>query len=89
MVNKPFVVTAPIAIMLLAAPMMGSADDAPQPVDEDKQSIAVMNDGVKQQAVRSLPRKRARSSELYENLDCFYEENKAEQECREDDSSVR
>jgi hypothetical protein len=89
MLHARFVVTAPIAIMLLVAPVMGSADDPPLPGDADNQSIAVMHDGDTQEDTHSLSGKRARSSEMYETLDCFYEENKAEKDCREDKSGTR
>ncbi len=89
MLHTQFVIAAPFAIMLLLAPMMGSADDPPLPVDEDSQPVAVIRNDVMQEDTHSLSMKRARTSERYETLDCFYEENKAEQECREDDSSTR
>ena len=89
MLRTQFVVTAPVAIMLLVAPMMGSADDPPPPADEDSQSVAVMHDDDTQEDTHSLPGKRARSSEMYETLDCFYEEKKAEKEYSEDKSGSR
>lgn len=89
MLHTQSFVTASVAIMLLAVPLLAAADDAPPPVDEDNQSIAVMHDGDTQEGAHSLSSMRARSSERYETLDCFYEENKAEKDCREDKSTTR
>ncbi len=90
MTHTHFVNTALIAFTLCAAPMISFADDQPLPANVDSQNIAVVRDGdVKKDDTYSLSSKRARSPERAESTDCFYEENKAEQDCRGVKSGTR
>ncbi len=87
--------TALMAFTLLAMPMISSADEPslaaqPQPVDTDSQPIAaVRTDANIKEDTHSLASKRARAQERPQGIDCFYEENKAEKDCRRDQSSTR
>ncbi len=90
MTHTHFVTTALVACTLFSAPMISSAEDQPQPADVDSQNIAVVHDGdVKKDDTYSLSNKRARAPERAESIDCFYEENKAEQDCRGVKSGTR
>ena len=90
MKHRHFLATVLIAFTLFAAPMISSAVDKPQAADADNLAIGVVRDGdVKKDDAYSLSNKRARSTEKNESTDCFYEENKAEQDCRGDKSGTR
>ena len=95
MTHTHFFGTALIAFTLFATPMISSADDLslaaqPPPADTDSQPIAVVHSGdAKKEDAYSLASKRAHSPEPAEGVDCFYEENKAEKDCRRDKSSTR
>jgi hypothetical protein len=90
MTHTHFVTSALIAFTLLAAPMISFADDQPPPADADEQAIAAVRDGaVKKDDAYSLSTKRARSAVKGESTDCFYEENKAEEDCRGVKSGTR
>lgn len=90
MTHTQSVTTALIAFTLFSAPMISSADDQPQPADADNQAVAVVRDGdIKKDDAYSLSSKRARSTVKNESTDCFYEENKAEQDCRGVKSGTR
>lgn len=90
MTHTHFVSTALVAFTLFAAPMVTSADDQPQPANADNQAIVVVHEGdVKKDDTYSISSKRARSPERSEGVDCFYEENKAEKDCRGGKSGTR
>jgi predicted outer membrane protein len=90
MTHTHFVTGTLLSITLFAAPMANSADEQPLPTDADKQAITVVHDGdVNQDDAHGLAGKRARSPERVEGIDCFYEENKAEKDCRDSKDSAR
>lgn len=85
-----FVTTALMLFTLLAAPSMSSADDQPIQAEADNLDKAVVrNDEVKKGEVRTVYSKKTQSVERAEGVDCFYEENKSESDCRRTKSGQR
>jgi hypothetical protein len=68
---------------LLTVPVIGLAEDQPPVADANKQTVAVVRNGdAKHDDTSSFSSKRMQSTERNDGIDCFYEENKAERECR-------
>jgi hypothetical protein len=84
------VTTALISFTLFAAPSMSSSDSQPSQTDLENQTIEVVRDGANRKVEsRTLSSKRAEYSESNESVDCFYEDNKAHQDCSRDKSGQR
>lgn len=87
--------TALMICTLLAIPMISSAGESSLtsqslPIDTDSQPItAVRSDASIKEDAHSLASKRARAQERPQGVDCFFEENKAEKDCRGEQASTR
>jgi hypothetical protein len=84
------VTTAFISFTLFAAPSMSSSDSQPSQTDLEKQAIEMARDGANSKVEsRTLSSKRAEYLETNESVDCFYDDNKAHQDCSGDKSGQR
>lgn len=84
------VTTALISFTLYAAPSMSSPGSQPSQTDLEKRAIEMASDGaISKVESRTLSSKRAEYSESNESVDCFYEDNKAHQDCSGDKSGQR
>ena len=90
MSHTHFVTSAIFAFTLIAASMISTAEDLPKTTDKDSQTVTVVQDGAtKKDDSNTLSSKRSQYQERNEGVDCFYEENKTDQDCRGKKSGTR
>lgn len=75
---------------LFAAPSMSAIDSLPAQSVLEEPDVEVALDGqTKKIGARALASQRIQASEPAENVDCFYEANKANADCEDSKSSQR